>query len=512
MQEDNIKPVNKNKRIAVNTIVSYGRTLLSVCLVLFSSRWTLQQLGAVDYGLYNLIGSILIIVVFLNTVISNGDSRFFALGIGKGDKKELSKVFNTSLSIHLFMPLVIVFIGFFIGEWAIRDFLVVPAERLQSTLWVFRITMFTSLFTMIAVPYSALFIAYQNIVVYTFITFVQTILIFISAYSLRYFTSDKMILYAIFVALAQIVTYMLQIVVARRKYDCAKINISYFFDKYYTREIIKFSFWNMLGDLGHLVRTQGISIIVNLYFGPRGNAALGIANQVSVQACNLTNAMSGAISPEIYRRVGENNFKSAAKLSDYSSKVGVFLMCLLCVPISLNINSILRLWLDIVPDGTSTLCLCFMLMFVIEKLTLGQLKYLSAIGKVALVNVLIFFFYSSSVVLPFMGLLHYGLLGIGISCIISMLLSRLSVIYCMDRYTEYGYWYFIRTFLIPILFVGILYAIVNHFYVVNCTNLLSLLIVCGGICFFTFLVCLFLLFAKDDRQKMYNMFFNKIRL
>ena len=143
MQEDNIKPINRNKRIAVNTIVSYGRTLLSVCLVLFSSRWTLQQLGAVDYGLYNLIGSILIIVVFLNTVISNGDSRFFALGIGKGDKKELSKVFNTSLSIHLFMPLVIVFIGFFIGEWAIRDFLVVPAERLQSTLWVFRITMFT---------------------------------------------------------------------------------------------------------------------------------------------------------------------------------------------------------------------------------------------------------------------------------------------------------------------------------------------------------------------------------
>lgn len=500
------------KRIAINTIVSYGRTLLSVCLVLFSSRWTLQQLGAVDYGLYNLIGSILIIVVFLNTVISNGDSRFFALGIGRGDKLELSKVFNTSLSIHLFMPLVIILLGFLLGEWAIREFLVVPADRMQSTLWVFRITMFSSLFTMIAVPYSALFIAYQNIVVYTLITFIQTVLIFISAYVLRYFaTADKLILYAIFVALAQIVTYILQIVIARSKYECAQINTSYFFDKHYTKEILKFSFWNMLGDLGHLVRTQGISIIVNLFFGPKGNAALGIANQISMQACNLTNAMSSAISPEIFRRVGEKDFESAAKLSDYTSKIGVFLMCLLGFPISLNINSILRLWLDNVPEGTSTLCLCFILMFVIEKLTLGQLKYLSAIGRVALVNGLIFFFYCSSVVLPFIGLLHYGLLGIGISCVVSMILSRLSVIFCMNRYTQYGFWYFTRTFLIPMLLVGILYVIVYQSYAIECTNLLSLLMACGIVCMTTFGICVFLLFTKGERQKMYNMFYKKIR-
>lgn len=221
--------IKGSKRIAINTVVSYGRTLLSVCLVLFSSRWTLQQLGAVDYGLYNLIGSILLIVVFLNTVISNGDSRFFALGIGRGNEEELSKVFNTSLSIHLFMPAVVVLIGVFIGEWAIRDFLVVPVERLQSTLWVFRITMFTSFFTMIAVPFSSLFIAYQNIVVYTFITFTQTILVFLSAYFLRYFNTDKLVLYAILVAFAQIITYSLQIVIASRKYKCAKIKTSYFF-------------------------------------------------------------------------------------------------------------------------------------------------------------------------------------------------------------------------------------------------------------------------------------------
>lgn len=503
--------IKGSKRIAINTIVSYGRTLLSVCLVLFSSRWTLQQLGAVDYGLYNLIGSILLIVVFLNTVISNGDSRFFALGIGRGDEEELSKVFNTSLSIHLFMPAVVVLIGIFIGEWAIRDFLVVPVERLQSTLWVFRITMFTSFFTMIAVPFSSLFIAYQNIVVYTFITFTQTILVFLSAYLLRYFNTDKLVLYAILVAFSQIITYSLQIVIASRKYKCAKINTSYFFNRYYTSEIIKFSFWNMLGDLGHLVRTQGISIIVNLYFGPKGNAALGIANQVSMQACNLTNAMSGATAPEIYRRAGEHDFKSAAKLADYTSKIGVFLMCLLGIPISLNIDSILHLWLVDVPEGTSILCFCFIIMFVAEKLTMGQQKYLSAIGKVALVNCLIFAFYCSSVLLPFMGLLNYGLLGIGISCIVSMGLSRLSIVYCMKKYTDYGYWYFVRTFLVPMLFVATIYSIIDYFYVFDSNNLLSLLFACMISCIFTFIICGMLLFTTEERNRILGMFVKKIR-
>ena len=503
--------IGGSKRIAINTIVSYSRTLSSVCLVLFSSRWTLQQLGTVDYGLYNLIGSILLIVVFLNTVISNGDSRFFALGIGKGDEKELSKVFNTSLSIHLIMPAIIVFIGIFLGEWAIRDFLVVPADRLTSTLWVFRITMFTSFFTMIAVPYSALFIAYQNIIVYTVISFIQTILVFCSAYSLRYFTCDKLILYTAFVALAQIITYSLQILVATKKYKCTRIKFSYFFDKIYAKDILKFSFWNMLGDLGHLVRTQGISIIVNLYLGPKGNAALGIANQVSMQACNLTNAMSGATSPEIYRRVGEKKFESAANLSDYTSKIGVFLMCILGIPISLNIDSILKLWLVNVPEGTSTLCLCFIFMFVIEKMTMGQQKFLSAIGKVALVNCLIFAFYCSAVLLPFLGLLKYGLLGIGISCIISMALSRLSIVYCMNKYTHYRYWYFGKEFMFPMLVVCTIFVLVQECWSFSSQNLFGLIISCGISCLCSVIVCFFLIFSNKERSRLVDLIIKKVK-
>ena len=126
-------------------------------------------------------------------------------------------------------------------------------------------------------------------------------------------------MYTSLVALSQIVTNFIQITISLRKYNNIQVNKTYFFIPEICKAIIKYSFWNMLGDLGHLVRTQGVAVIVNLFFGPSGNAALGIANQVAMQACNLTNSMSSATSPELYRRVGEGNICAAKKLANYSS-------------------------------------------------------------------------------------------------------------------------------------------------------------------------------------------------
>ena len=252
------------RRLVVNTLVSYSRTLFSVVLVLFSSRWALKELGEVDYGLYNLISSVLLIVVFFNTVISNGDARFFSVGIGKNDKEELSKVFNTSLSIHLCMPVIIGILGLIVGEYLIRNVLNIPIERIETMLMGFRIILFASIISMITVPFSTLFIAYQNIIEYTMISLVQTILIFFSAFSLRYMYTDKLLTYVTLVSIAQIITYLLQYLISRHKYECTKIRVRYFFDRYYTIKIIKYTFWNLLADFGFLVRSQGISVVVNL--------------------------------------------------------------------------------------------------------------------------------------------------------------------------------------------------------------------------------------------------------
>lgn len=502
--------VTGGKRIALNTTISYMRTIIGVIIVLFSSRWALQSLGVIDFGLYNLIGTILFIVVFLNTVLSNGDARFFSIAIGKGNQLEINKIFNTSLSLHLVMPLIIVLVGLFVGEPIIRYLLVVPTERLEATIWAFRITMLTSFFTMASIPFSTLFIAYQNILEYSIITFIQTTLIFFSAYSLRFFQGDKLIVYTILVSLSYIITNTLQIYCSLRKYKNIKIKKEYFFTSKYCKSIIKYSFWNMLGDFGHLIRTQGISVIVNLYFGPQGNAALGIANQVAMQACNLTNSMSTAFSPELYRRVGEKQFESAKKLAGYSTKAGLFLMFILCIPIVYNIDDMLRIWLGVVPKGTSSLCLCFIVMFILEKATLGQHALLRALNKIALVNAFIMLSYCMTVVFPFFGLLNWGVLGIGISCLLSMFLSRLFILYCVKKYTEFSLSIYIKDVIFPLLYTFLLSIMGLYFYenvIIN--SLLDLILYSGAL--FSISVCLvfYLIFNKNERGELKKIFLKK---
>ena len=502
------------KRIAINTTVAYTRSIIGMLLVLFSNRWALASLGVEDFGIYNVIGTIMVIIVFLNTVLANSDSRFFSLAIGNGDNIELNKLFNVFFFLHIIIPTVVIIIGYFIGLWAIYNVLVIPSDRIDSAIVIFRIVMVSSFLSMITVPFSTLLIAYQDIIEYAIIELLQSVLIFLSAFLLRFsfITDDKLILYTILMSSSYIVTYVLMIVVARTKYSCTKIQVSFLWDKSRSAEILNYSFWNMLGEIGHLVRTQGIAVVVNLLWGPKGNAALGIANQVSVQASNLTNAMATSISPEIYRRVGEGD-KSAIKLSNYASRIGLLLIFILGVPLIFNIDSILELWLINVPESTAGLCVCFIIMYMIEKISLGQLFYLRAKGAVTVVNILIFVFYSMSVVFPYCGLSQLGIVCIGISCVISMTLSRLSVIYCVKKYVDYEmrpyYWNTILPASCLIIVVIICYLSGLGFY----TSSIWILLLDVFVLFVVaLLVSFYSLFTGDERERIVKTLFDKIRV
>lgn len=508
-----MRQLTGSKRIAANTVISYSRTLISIVFVLFSSRWVLEELGTVDFGLNSLVGSIMAIVLFLNTVLANGDARFFALGIGQNDQTELNKVFNTLLSLHIALPLIVSTMGLLIGEYIIRYYLVIPPERLQSTLIVFRISIFVSLLNMMTVPFSALFVANQNILESSLISLFQTFLLFISAYSLRFFSGsfDKLIIYSIMVSLVYIIVSAIMVVLSCRKYECTKIRTNYFFNRKLSSEVLSFSFWNMLGDFGHLIRTQGTSIIVNLFFGPSGNAALGIANQVAIQSANLTNAMISSTRPEIYRRAGERNLQSAMVLSNLTSKIGLFLILVVGVPVLLNLDDLLKLWLVNVPPGAGILCECFIFMFVIEKMAVGQDSYLCAIGEVALVNVLIMVFYSSALIFPFCGLIRLGIGGIGISCILSMILSRCSIIYCMGKYTDFSLVSYMKSTVVPVLLISlIIYGFVQFKIELHSGTIIELA-KNGAIVFvITAFISMFLLFKKEERLKIFHLLFVKV--
>lgn len=500
------------KRIAINTTVSYSRAIIGMVLVLFSNRWALAALGIDDFGIYNVVGSVMTIIVFLNTILASSDSRFFALAIGKGDSEEMNKLFNVFFSLHIIVPVIVVSIGYFIGVWLIQNFLVIPSDRIDDAILVFRITMVSSFISMMAVPFSTLLLAYQDIIIYSIVELIQSICIFLSAYLLRFsfLTDNKLILYTILMSSSYILMYALMILLSSSKYKCTRIRLKYFWDKQLSKEIVQYSFWNMIGEIGHMVRTQGIAIVVNLLWGPKGNAALGIANQVSVQASNLTNSMATSISPEIYRRVGEGD-SSATTLCNYASKIGLFLIFILGIPLIFNIDSILELWLIEVPESTGILCTCFIFMYIIEKFSLGQLFYLRAKGKVTMVNLIIFICYSLSVVFPYCGLSNLGVAGIGVSCIISMLLSRIGIFYCVNKYVKYDMTPFFKDTVYPAVAITTLLTICVLTGIRLYTQSLGLLLVEVFVVFgVTLLGCFYILFNKEERNRIVMAVLNRL--
>ncbi|HQF56868.1 MAG TPA: hypothetical protein PK208_17270, partial [Fibrobacteria bacterium] len=174
-------------RIALNTLATYSRMILSAGFTLFASRWVLEALGQTDYGLYALVGSVIVFVIFLNTVMSGSASRFYSLSIGRGDSEELASWFNTAFSLHLALAAFLVVAGWPLGEWVVGNWLTIPPERQATSLWVFRISLVSAFVNMASVPFVGMFYARQRIAELAVWGVLQTFLVFCLGYSIGFF-------------------------------------------------------------------------------------------------------------------------------------------------------------------------------------------------------------------------------------------------------------------------------------------------------------------------------------
>lgn len=497
---------SSKKRIIVNTVATYTRTILAVFLVLFSSRWVLSELGISDFGLFSLIGSVLVFISFLNTVLANGDARFFSIMIGKNDKEGMRTLFSSSLVLHILLLPFLIFMGWILGELAIRYFLDIPSNRLLAALTIFYISLVTTLFNMFAVSFRALFIAHQNIVSSTFLDLLQTLLLFIVAYSLKFYEGDKLIFYTLMYCIVQVGICLAFVIYGKYKYSyCVYIRKQYI-NKNFIYSLLKYSFWNALGDIGHLIRTQGTAVVVNLLFGTYGNAALGIANQVSMQASGLSNSLLNATSPEIYRRVGFGNINSAMSLSVMLNKVAVLLILILALPLIVYMDEILELWLVEVPAYTSELCICFILMYIMERYTTGHLVMMKAVNYISKVQTSIFICYSMSVIFPFLGLCYYwGIIGIGISCVLSMFLSRIFIIFIYKikfktSLSDYLI-HFVFVSLLIVIFIILTFRLLIPNHPIGLVNILW---TSGVLVLVVLTLYIFFIFNKSERLSLFN--------
>lgn len=384
------------KRVIVNTGVLYGRMLLTVGVSLYATRIVLNALGSEDFGVYNLVAGIVAILSFLNNAMATATQRFLSFYQGKRDLGMQRAVFSSSASLHLFIGIILVALLEFTGLFLFDGFLNIPEERIDTARIVYHWVVLSVFFTVQTVPFTGVLISRENMLWVALVGIAEVVLKLVLAFSLLTTDWDKLAMYSAGLAVIHFLSLLLYMFYCLQKYPECRLNHIFHPDIRQMRELMSFTGWNLFGAMCGVGRTQGIAIILNLFFGAMINAAYGIANQVSGQLSFFSSSLLRAINPQIMKSEGAGDRERMLRLSMTASKFGFFLFALFAVPTIFEMDSILEFWLKDVPEYTVVFCQLALLGTLVNQLTIGlqsaiqatgQIKvYQAAVGTVILLN------------------------------------------------------------------------------------------------------------------------------
>lgn len=340
--------LDNNKRIAKNTLLLYVRMLFTMAVSLFTSRVILNTLGVEDYGIYNVVGGIVTMFSVLSGSLSSSISRFITFELGKGNIERLKTIFSTGVNIQLGMSVLIIIIAEAVGIWFLNAKMNIPADRMLAANWVFQCAILTFVLNLLSVPYNAAIIAHEKMSAFAYISVVEVTLKLIIVYMLTISPFDRLKAYAVLLLCVGAVIRFIYGYYCKRHFE--ECTYHFVFDKPVLKEMTGFAGWNFFGNGAYMLNTQGVNILMNLYFGVAVNAARGIATQVDAALKQFVNNFTTAVNPQITKSYAQGDLAYMHKLVCRSAKFSAFLMLFFAIPILLETQSILTIWLKTVPE------------------------------------------------------------------------------------------------------------------------------------------------------------------
>ena len=336
-----------NKRIAKNTMFLYFRMILIMGVTLYTSRVVLDKLGVDDYGLYNVVGGVVGMLSFLNGTLSNGTSRFLTYELGTGNQSRLQDTFSTAFYVHLFLAIIILIVMETGGMWFLYNKLVIPPDRLTACVWVFQLSILTTLVAITQVPYTATIMAHEHMSVYAYISIFEAVAKLTVCYLLSIASSDRLIAYAVLITIVQFLVAMLYRIYCIRHFSESHLH------KIFNKEIFKgmmgFSGWNVMANLSETLKLQGVLILINMFFAPVVAAAQAVANQVSTAMMQFVNNFRTAINPQIIKLYAAGNKDSSKRLTLQTTVYCFDLTLMLGLPAIVMMDWLMGIWLVEVP-------------------------------------------------------------------------------------------------------------------------------------------------------------------
>ena len=374
------KDSSNTKRLVKNTAFLYFRMLFLMLISLYTSRVVLKSLGVEDYGIYNAVGGFITLFDVFTHSLSAAISRFITFELGAGNKERLRAVFSTTIIIQLIISVGFILLAETGGLWFLKTQMTIPEGRETAAFWVFQFSLITFVLKLLSVPYNASIIAHEKMGAFAYISMIDGGVRLVIAFIIAYTGYDRLIMYAFFLCVLAAIIRIIYNVYSKRKFE--ECSFSFIYDKKLFKEIFGFAGWNFIGGASGVLNNHGVNILLNVFCGPAVNAARGIAVQVNNAVLKFVESFMTAIRPQITKSYANGDRSYMMKLIIWGSRLSGYILIVMGIPILLETDEILSLWLVEVPDYTVVFVQLVIINSIIESLSYTLITAMLATGDI----------------------------------------------------------------------------------------------------------------------------------
>lgn len=461
-----------NSRIAKNTIALYCRMILVMGVTLYTSRVVLNALGVTDFGVYNVVGGVVSMLGFFSSTIGTSTQRFLNVGMVSNDKNLLREVFSTSINVHFFIGLLAVILLETIGLWFVLNKLIIPEGKMNAALWVYQCSILSFLIAITSAPYNAALIAYEKMTTFAFMSIIDAGLKLTIAFMVDNYDGERLRLYAFLLLSSSIIMQILYVIYCTKKFEA--LGYKLIWNLKLIKEMLSFSGWMIFGCFSDMLSTQGVNMLINIFFGPVFNAARAIAVQVQSAVAQFSNNFIISVNPQIVKSYAAGDKNYAYRLVFASSKISFFLMLIIAVPLILKSQYILKLWLGIVPEYASLFLIIILIEYLVRSSYTPIAQINQASGNIKLYQVSISLLFLLNFIITYIlfrkGFPVYSTFIVSASLAVVGLLVRLYVLHRQVNFPSAKYIFEVS---LKILFVGVISFGVNFLVSNELPNTLS---------------------------------------
>lgn len=372
-------------RIAKNTVFLYIRMFITMGVSLFTSRVVLDVLGFENYGIYNIIGGIVVLLSIVSNSMTAATQRFLTFELGSGNLDRVSRTFSMSMVAHLIICFAILLLGETLGLWYVSKQLNIPAGRESAAMWVYQLSLLTIFVRLIQAPYNASVIAYEKMSFYAYISIADVMLKLVVVYILVILSKDKLIVYGFLVLCVTTVIFLCYRIYCKKKFDTCRFR--FIIDKSFFKELFSYLGWNLLGSGAALGSQQAGNLIINKYLGVAVNAAYGVSSQVSSAINSFVSNFQVAFTPQLVKLFSQKNMEDFWRLSKSAALLSYYLLFIISFPIIINIDYLLGIWLVDVPQYSGIFCTLMIVYALIDSVQAPLWIGINASGNIKIYEI-----------------------------------------------------------------------------------------------------------------------------